>query len=156
MFEVKCREGYLITARNMNFLLQSGRVELAYEATQFKVQISNLSMYLYRIYSTELIRKDFVSSHINSYVLPKTILLYCKSTVFGWSYELICEGKKSLLTIHTLNRIEIRNDNVSHHQRHSHSSLRSNLYLYHIPYLFDWSHSLSGNSNHTRPFLFGV
>ena len=134
MFEVKCREGYLITARNMNFLLQSGRVELAYEATQFKVQISNLSMYLYRIYSTELIRKDFVSSHINSYVLPKTILLYCKSTVFGWSYELICEGKKSLLTIHTLNRIEIRNDNVSHHQRHSHSSLRSNLYLYHILY----------------------
>ena len=118
----------------MNFLLQSGRVELAYEATQFKVQISNLSIYLYRIYSTELIRKDFVSSHINSYVEPKTILLYCKSTVFGWSYELICEGKKSLLTIHTLNRIEIRNDNVSHHQRHSYSSLRSNLYLYHIPY----------------------
>ena len=113
LFEVKCREGYLITARNMNFLLQSGRVELAYEATQFKVQISNLSIYLYRIYSTELIRKDFVSSHINSYVEPKTILLYCKSTVFGWSYELICEGKKSLLTIHTLNRIEIRNDNVS-------------------------------------------
>ena len=107
LFEVKCREGYLITARNMNFLLQSGRVELAYEATQFKVQISNLSIYLYRIYSTELIRKDFVSSHINSYVEPKTILLYCKSTVFGWSYELICEGKKSLLTIHTLNRIEM-------------------------------------------------
>ena len=81
----------------MNFLLQSGRVELAYEATQFKVQISNLSIYLYRIYSTELIRKDFVSSHINSYVQPKTIRLQYKSIVFSWTYELICEGKKGFI-----------------------------------------------------------
>ena len=41
--------------------------------------------------------KDFFPSHITSYVQPKTLLLYCKSIVFGWTYELICEGNKSLL-----------------------------------------------------------
>ena len=35
-----------------------------------------------------------------SYIVqPKTILLYCKSIVFGWTYELICEEEeKSLLS----------------------------------------------------------
>ena len=40
--------------------------------------------------------KTFFSSHINSYVQPKTILLYCKSIVFSWTYEVICEEKKVL------------------------------------------------------------
>ena len=39
--------------------------------------------------------KDFFSLHVNSYVQPKTILLQYKSIFFDWTYELICEEKKS-------------------------------------------------------------
>ena len=37
--------------------------------------------------------KTFFSSHISSYVQPKTIFLQYKSIVFGWTYELKCEEK---------------------------------------------------------------
>ena len=41
--------------------------------------------------------RDCFSSHFSSYVQPKTIFLYCKSIVFGWIYELICEEKISIV-----------------------------------------------------------
>ena len=42
------------------------------------------------------IRMEEIGPHFSSHVQPKTILLQYKSIVFGWTYELICEEKKSL------------------------------------------------------------